>query len=262
MELEDIEDVYAPYWLVSDSVRFRFSNNSSAVNARSRRGEASFRRLPYHAFSEGWNKGISNVEPYDYSALTPYSPKAVEGHRVLDRDLDADPFGYWMSSRILWTLWNADPQDPTRGGEEYDLDPEVYEYSSLQGSPTVEPVLLPLWLFTFDYDGELYGAWVNGQTGRVYSEIPIIGSPEQELDSEGESSTLDEYSDGIGWLLGIVILFWCMDMLILGIIIGALIAGLVYWNQSRYGSVPLHVSRRKTIAPKGVADYVESCNIL
>lgn len=167
------EGTYVPFWLFSGSIDFDFTFTASwqpdddRGNYLIRRaGTASYKRVPADASVHMPNDMMDSLQPYRYNGLQPFTTKCMPGF-VAERYTE----GYEKS-------WERVEEQVTKGlvemVEPSGADGENYRDISISDQEKGrEQVLLPVWLFVVEYNGERYLAGVNGQTGAVALNYPI-----------------------------------------------------------------------------------------
>ena len=106
------------------------------------------------------------LEPWDLSALEPYSPEYLAGFRAECYQVElAD--GFTEARAYMDRMIHRDVK--------YDIGGDAQRVSSVDtavSDVTFKHILLPVWLAAYKYRGKTYRFVVNGRTGRVQGERP------------------------------------------------------------------------------------------
>jgi len=130
--------------------------------------DAEFRKVPVDASLDMDNNLMDLMEPYDYKALTAFEEKYVSGF-LSERYSDAPEI---MCNRARQKARNDSKallRDTLSG---YASLSQVSESIDLQ-QKAEQYVLLPVWIYEFEYRGKKYTYHVNGQTGKVIGHTPV-----------------------------------------------------------------------------------------
>ncbi|MEO0751376.1 MAG: primosomal protein N' (replication factor Y) - superfamily II helicase [Pseudomonadota bacterium] len=106
------------------------------------------------------------LEPWDLSALEPYSPEFLAGFRAE---------GYQIELEDGFTEARAHMDRVIARDVRFDIGGDRQRIHSLNTSVkdvTFKHILLPVWLAAYKYNGKTYRFVVNGRTGRVQGERP------------------------------------------------------------------------------------------
>jgi hypothetical protein len=111
---------------------------------------------------------MESIEPYDYSALTPFHTAYLSGYLADKYDVEATAGEERIRSRVGKAL---DEQ----------LESTFIGYASVVPSSkqlqvqqsNARYVLLPVWMLNTRYEGKLYTFAMNGQTGKMTGKLPI-----------------------------------------------------------------------------------------
>lgn len=106
------------------------------------------------------------LEPWDLSAMEPYSPAYLAGFRAE---------GYSVELRDGFTEARARMDAHIARDVKFDIGGDrqrIHDVQTQISDVTFKHVLLPVWLAAYKYRGETYRFVVNGRTGRVQGERP------------------------------------------------------------------------------------------
>ncbi len=194
-QINQIMQLYVPYWLFNCTADADMTFNGTRVSTRRtgsymetitrhylirRAGTLDFADLPIDANSRIENDITETLEPYQTSSAIEFSPEVLSGAMANRADVSPEESKKRADERIASTT-----QSTMRG--------TIQGYAAVtQRSSTLNiaqgvssPVLFPMWQITTIKDGKPYTFAINGQTGKLTTNIP--------------------YSKGkfFGWALGI-----------------------------------------------------------
>jgi DNA-directed RNA polymerase subunit RPC12/RpoP len=106
------------------------------------------------------------LEPWDLSALVPYSPDYLAGMRAEGYTVALDE-GHRLAREVMERQIDRDIRSDIGGDEQRILSRDTRFWDE-----TFKHVLLPVWLAAFRYRDKSYRVIVNGQTGKVRGERP------------------------------------------------------------------------------------------
>lgn len=181
--LEEIQGVYAPFWLYDgqcagsavfrgDKVR-RWTEGSYNVTETShfaceREGSQSFSCIPVDGSTKMPDEHMDAIEPYDLSALKPFSMGYLPGYLAERFDVEAADALPRAEKRALQSL-----EDALRGTVEGYSGVTVKERDLHFRAENTRYALLPVWLLTTRWNGKNYLFSINGQTGKPVGDLPI-----------------------------------------------------------------------------------------
>ncbi len=188
-----LSGIYTPYWTFDALTRSRYTGQRGTyyyetrtvtvnVNGKSERRQEQVRKTRWTRAS-GWvSRAFDDVlvlastslpqgytqalEPWDLSALKPYSPDFLAGFTAEGYTV-ALPDGHVRGREIMAAQIRQDVMRDI-GGDEQRIDQVNTDHSS----ETFKHILLPVWMAAYKYDGRTFRFVVNGQTGRVQGERP------------------------------------------------------------------------------------------
>ena len=181
--IEEIKGVYVPFWLFNGKadvdiqfaatrVRSHISGDKEITEtdhfAVRRAGSVSFSRIPVDASSKMPDAHMDAIEPFDYSALKPFSMAYMPGFLADVYDVEARDCEARADERAANTA-------------EEIIANTVAGYSSCV--PTgknirlrrgeVNYALLPVWLLSTRWNGRNFLFAMNGQTGKLIGDLPV-----------------------------------------------------------------------------------------
>lgn len=180
--IEKTKGVYIPFWLHS------FTNDAQTVVATqkissSRRGydkidkidiyeidinsSGDFKYIPTDALKNVDNTLMDTVEPFDYSAITDFSPAYMTGFYAEEYNEDENTTfpraktkaDEAMQNKILSSVMGYSSKS-------------IKTHNSTCENTEHKYTMLPVWLFSVKYQGQNYLYAVNGQTGKVAGKLP------------------------------------------------------------------------------------------
>ena len=182
--LEEIRGVYVPFWLYDTDADFDM-NFTTRVMGRSWRegdficqeykdfhihkaGSVDFHDVPIDASTKMVDELMDSLEPFDMKDAVPFNPVYMAGYAADRYDVSARQNESRLDTRI---------QDFVN----HDIRNELRDYATVQyvggfvnvGQKKAKYVLLPIWVLSSTWNGEIYTYAMNGQTGKVSGRIPV-----------------------------------------------------------------------------------------
>ncbi|MDL2248609.1 hypothetical protein LJB89_02820 [Tyzzerella sp. OttesenSCG-928-J15] len=181
--IEEIKGIYVPFWLFdgeSDAnMRFRGTIVHKHTHADeeitttehfrvTRRGNIVFEKIPVDGSSKMPDAHMDAVEPFDYSALVPFSPAYLPGYMADKYDEDAGACVVRANERIKTSTEQAFA-DTAKG-----YTTLVPEYTDIRlKQATVKYALMPVWMLSTKWAGQDFLFAMNGQTGKLIGDLPV-----------------------------------------------------------------------------------------
>ena len=106
------------------------------------------------------------LEPWDLSALEPYTPEYLAGFRAEGYQIELDEAFEEARAHMDRVILRDAKFDI--GGDRQ----RVHDLRTELGTLTFKHILLPVWLAAYKYRGKTYRFVVNGRTGRIRGERP------------------------------------------------------------------------------------------
>lgn len=181
--IEEIKGLYVPFWLfdgASDAdIRYRGTINHSYTEGNQRvtvtehynvvrSGRASFEKVPVDGSTKMPDAHMDAVEPYDYSALVPFSSAYLPGYMADKYDVSADECSGRANDRIRASTRSA-IASTVKGYAS--LTPESEAITIHKGD--VKYALLPVWMLNTRWGGKDFLFAMNGQTGKLIGDLPV-----------------------------------------------------------------------------------------
>ncbi len=178
-----VTGVYVPFWIfngtVSGSLSFTGETSSTSregdyqvtttkTYALDRDVSMRFENVPVDASGRISDKMMDSLEPFDFGDTVPFDMRYLAGFTADRFDVAKHKIEGRAKKRMFTT---ADDSVRARVGAGYSNVKR--SGGKLDLSLTAKYMLLPVYLFNVDFDGQKYEFAVNGQTGRVVGDIPI-----------------------------------------------------------------------------------------
>lgn len=181
-QLENMKGVYYPYWLV-DSLKVgemhatakkirtwrqgKYKYTETKVYAIQRAGKIDFQNFPKAALSKESGNLMKYVNPYDDGELKNFSMTYLSGFQAEKRDMEREDLQEAVDNDL-------------KGYAEKVYKDTIHGYDSITVTSlhldtleeSWEYALLPVWMMTYKFKGKNYIYAMNGQTGKLYGELP------------------------------------------------------------------------------------------
>ncbi len=182
-QLELLSGIYIPFWLFDCDTRGRIIAEGRKVRSWvsgdkkytetkyydiTRAATANFNGIPADGSKKADDSLMETLEPYDYSQMVDFSMSYLSGYMAEKYDVDKkDVFGR-ISERVneytSTLLRNTIQGYSSVSMRNSNID--IYKSKATY-------VLLPAWIFTYNYKGKTYVFAMNGQTGKIAGRLPI-----------------------------------------------------------------------------------------
>ena len=181
--LEEIKGVYVPLWMydgeASGSAQFHatqvhtYTSGDYEITETShydvrRAGSLGFEKIPVDASSKMPDDYMDSIEPYDYSALKPFSTAYLPGFLADKYDVSVEDSRERADKRCVGSLICA--LKGTVSG--YTTCNETSRNIHLKRGK-VQYALLPVWLLNTKWEGKDFLFAMNGQTGKLVGNLPV-----------------------------------------------------------------------------------------
>lgn len=183
VRLNGMRGNYVPYWFYHYDTRCSFQGEGTKLRvwrsgnteytetsyyAIRRDMDINFEKIPVDASEAMPDDVMDLMEPYDYSKMIEFTPEYMSG--------------FW-AEKYNMTAEALEPRAKKKMDEEATaLLKESYAgYQSVRTTSQNISVnqssnfygFLPVWKYTYVYDGKNYPFYVNGQTGKIVGEAPV-----------------------------------------------------------------------------------------
>ena len=171
---ENLRGIYIPYWIVNadyteaDYIRGEVKRGKSKeIKYYSRAGNVKFRNIPIDG-SNILNDDISRkLEPFYLEDAREFDEDYLNGFYSNTSDLDY--FDLRASTAYRCHKLFEDEVVKSVKAQNVKVLDSVY-WADIQDDPVY--MMMPVWFFTFIFEGKPYTVLVNGQTGKVVGTMP------------------------------------------------------------------------------------------
>ena len=181
--IEEIQGVYVPFWLFNGSADadIRYNCTRSMTHREGdydvtdtqhfmvrRAGTVKFEKIPVDASSKMPDDYMDSIEPFDYSAMVPFSTAYLPGFFADIPDVSVEECSARAEQRAEDTAVDA-MQRQVSG---YETCIPLQKKANLRRGK-VHCALLPVWLLSTQWEGKSFLFAMNGQTGKMVSDLPV-----------------------------------------------------------------------------------------
>ena len=180
--IKKIKGMYIPFWLYSmhaegslqaiakknrvwRSGNYEYTEVKSYQVERSASGD--FDKIPADALVKMDNDLMDAIEPFDYSALKPFTPAYLAGYYTERFDESSEKTKPRADQRAKDCMHDH-MMEGLDGYSTVSIQHENVRFSNEKA----EYGMLPVWLMYTEYKGKNYIIGMNGQTGKMIGEIP------------------------------------------------------------------------------------------
>lgn len=182
-QLEKLSGIYVPFWLFDSNTTGKIEGEARRVRSYTigdtrytetkyykvmREGKAIFRDVPADGSKKMDDKLMSILEPYDYRDLTDFSMSYLSGFFAEKYDMNQNDV-YGRISNILRNNVGTLLEGTIHGYNWVSIQDTNVKLSNVKA----KYVLLPVWMFTYQFKGKTYIYAMNGQTGKIAGDLPI-----------------------------------------------------------------------------------------
>ncbi|MFD2672132.1 hypothetical protein [Marinicrinis sediminis] len=182
-ELEKLSGIYVPFWLHDCEVQGSLMAKGKKVRSWSkggyhytetkhyqiaRTGTARYSGVPADGSKKMDDAMMKVLEPYDYKELTDFSMAYLSGYLAEKYDVGKDEVFPGVSQRVQDDT-DTLLRDTIQGYSHVHTEQSHMEMEQV----TCTYVLLPVWMFTYQFKGKTYMFAMNGQTGKIAGSLPI-----------------------------------------------------------------------------------------
>ncbi len=184
-----MEGIYVPYWTFDADTKSQYRGERGTVYYESRTVMRDGKRQTIQVAKVRWRAVSGRVarffddvlvlastslpkrftdalEPWDLSALEPYTPEYLAGFRAEGYSVDLDD-GFAQARDKMDATIARDVRFDIGGDRQ-----RIHDIDTAVSDVTFKHILLPVWLAAYKYRGETYRFVVNARTGRVQGERP------------------------------------------------------------------------------------------
>ena len=182
-QLENIQPMYAPFWLFDAKVEAHASFHATTDNTFetsdeivtitshyecNRAGRMGFANIPVDGSEKMSDEYMESIEPFDYGEMEPFTQTYMTGYLADKYDVDAEASVPRADRRVeqsaIGVLENT--------VEGYDTV-SCKEASVYKEEGSVTYAMAPVWILTTRYQNQPYTFMMNGQTGKTVGSLPI-----------------------------------------------------------------------------------------
>ncbi len=182
-QFEKLNGVYFPYWFADEQKTARItatgkrrrvwrSGNKEYTETQVfnvvRGGNVQIRNVFERALKNESRDMLQSVHPFDMSKAQPFAMSYLSGFQAEKRDLDKKDVEPVIEQKMRQYTEQA-LKDTMEGYDE--IDTNSFEEHTDLSAYTYN--LLPVWMVTYQYNGEILPFAINGQTGKAYGKLPV-----------------------------------------------------------------------------------------
>ena len=182
-QLEKLSGIYVPFWLFDSNATGKVSGEATRVRSYtrgdtrytetkyykvSREGNAIFRDVPADGSKKMDDSFMAILEPYDYKELTEFSMSYLSGYLAEKYDMDQNDV-YGRVTELIRNNMSSLLVDTIQSYNQVNIKNANVQFKKVEASY----VLLPVWMFTYQFKGKTYIFALNGQTGKIAGKLPI-----------------------------------------------------------------------------------------
>jgi len=181
--IEKITGMYVPFWLYDFNSDMQMQAHCTNTR-RERRGDyeythtdhydvyrdlaTSYSRIPVDASEKMDDTTMDLVEPFDYSALTPFEMGYLAGYQAEKYNYDKHKLKGRAEVRVRQYITDL-TRSTIRG---YSSVRITHSNINMQSKNT-DYALMPVWMLRYRYKGKDYSFTMNGQTGKIVGKLPV-----------------------------------------------------------------------------------------
>ncbi|MBM4764646.1 hypothetical protein [Bacillus sp. B15-48] len=182
-QLEKLSGIYVPFWLFDSDTQGQVDGEATRVRSYTRgdirytetkyyhvgrEGKAIFRDLPADGSKKMDDELMSILEPYNYHDLKDFSMSYLSGYLAEKYDMDQNDV-YGRVSNIIRNNMNTLLRQTIQGYSTVSIKNSNVQMKKVEATY----VLLPVWMFSYQFKGKTYIFAMNGQTGKIAGRLPI-----------------------------------------------------------------------------------------
>lgn len=231
--IDNISGMYVPFWLFDCNAKGSGFYNATIEKDKGDQKEIKeykvmrsatmrFENVPADGAKGMKDEYMDSIEPFNFKELTDYNPAYLSGYVANKYDENQDEVKNRVDSRMRDTVRN-------------ELRSTVNGYTSVSeqscnvdfDDATIRYCMLPVWMLSTRYKGEVYSFAMNGQTGKVTGDLPIDNGKKTGMFIT--TSLISFVVMAILFIIGIVLLEmeFSVITLIIALIIALIIGGCV-----------------------------------
>ena len=184
-QIQRISGVYFPYWVAEVDVDAQMQAQGRTVRvwragdteytetkhyAIERAGSIHFADLSQNALKKANRKLVEGVQPFDESAVKPFSAAYLSGFVAQTRDVEQEE-----AAQALEPELDDYAQKLLRDTISGYGSVHTQSCTVRRTGQTFRCILRPVWVLTYQGEDQMYYYAMNGQTGKVCGELPTDG---------------------------------------------------------------------------------------
>lgn len=182
-QIEKLTGVYFPYWYIDsqryarvdatgEKIRTWRSGNKryteTSVFQLLRGGDLIIKNVFERALKSESREMLQGVHPFDLSQARDFSMSYLSGFQAEKRDLERKDVEQAVEQRMQ--EYSKQLLKNTMNGY---TAVQIQNYSDKKDLESWNYTLLPVWVVTYKYKGEVLPFAINGQTGKTYGSLPV-----------------------------------------------------------------------------------------
>lgn len=181
-QFEKLTGVYFPYWYIDTQRQADMTAIGEKVRTYSvgkkhytetstyrleRSGDLIIKNVFERALKSQDRDMLQCVHPFDLSQAHDFSMSYLSGFQAEKRDLEIEEVNPEVQARI-----REYAQELLKDTMDEYTSVRVESYNDITDLESWNYTLLPVWVVTYKYNGEIYPFAINGQTGKTYGKLP------------------------------------------------------------------------------------------
>ena len=182
-QIEKMTGVYFPYWYIDEQkqarataigkkIRTWTSGNKEYTETSTfnvvRGGDLIFKNIFERALRSQDRDMLNGVHPFDLSKVKDFSMSYLSGFQAEKRDIEKAELESSIEKRI-----NEYSKELLRESMENYTTVNIKEFWEKTDLSSWSYTLLPVWVLTYKYNGQIMPYAINGQTGKLYGGLPV-----------------------------------------------------------------------------------------
>ena len=216
--ITSVQGTYVPFWLQDGVVDFDFTvfaddgpGKNKVYSYHRRAGTYDFARVPADGSKRMPDDMMDSIEPYDFSALEPFTTEYLPGFVAERYTVDQDEVNARVDVRVKNSAWFAAKETlEDRWKNRYI---EQKRSCAVVNHTHSEQALLPVWLIVVVYRGKKYLVGVNGQTGKVAVNLPV---DEEKQNKVARKAAIESMLISVSVLISIPVLVFLIGAFTVG----------------------------------------------
>lgn len=182
-QVEKMQGVYFPYWYVDENLRGSLTARGKKERSWTqgnrrytetttfrlfRSGDMQIKNVFERALKSNSREMLQSVHPFDLGKAQPFAMSYLSGFSAEKRDIEKQEVAAAIQKRIDGYAEQLlkDTMTGYQGVITENFNDQVFNQSW-------NYTLLPVWILTYKYKGEILPYAINGQTGKIYGSLPV-----------------------------------------------------------------------------------------